>query len=272
LRMPPDSNTDPIKVSRVLIETKLRYAPPPKGEPRIVSFQFAATERSNVLLTRLGIEARYAGETNTTTFTLTNGGNVETIEPSARPAGGKTADSTGPCGDGRSWLGIERFKALHALMQIGKKDLTILIVVPAPMAETWEPIARSDSDLLTTAEQSHVADSWRRRLATAVEAKVDGTASAVHVESVRLIRPDESASGSRQIQRTIGFHAARIVGTIRIPVAAAPRDVALTWRLFNDAVHVVRVLVCDGSNRVDHTVGEYAPTIRWRAAPAESRP
>lgn len=258
-----------VKLSTVWIETHLRYAPTPKNESSVVTFQFVGSDRAQALLTRLGVLANYKGEKKTSTFTLTNGGNVETIEPVASQ---NTGERNARNFDSRSWLGNERFKTMYAHADIEKDSMVLTVVIPAPTTETWDPIARHDIDLLTPVEQERVCQSWRTRFANAVKIEIDGKQVEPRIETVKLIRADETESSDRRAARTIGFHSARIAGVLRVPVASTSGEAKITWQLFNEAVLTARVLATIENSQMEYTVGVYAPLFKLQLKDAEKSP
>lgn len=249
-----------LEVPTVWLETRLRYGPLPAGASPIYSFQYAPAGPSASLLTRIGMVARFNSHGQLSHFTLTSGRNVETIELPDQSQSRIPAAAV----DARSWLRCDRFKVLHGIVRFHGDSISIVTVVPVPLATTWAAVERQGRDSLTVGEQQALCADWGARFAKAMEIIVDGASPAFEVEGVRVIAPDVSESDRRQMPRTVGFHTARLVAEIRVPITAGAESIKLHWKLFNDAVLVARVLVFDGDQPVEHTIGMYAPCVRLR--------
>lgn len=257
----------PRKLSTYWINTEFGFHSTSGQTPRFVTFQHVPDPTTTqVLLTRMGTTIRQADCSSVPReVVLTSGGNTETLEfewPCGKAAAKRSA-SDAMKKDARKWLADERFKTIHAIMQIDDSGVLLRVVVPAPIAETWQPIRRSNRDVLSRKEQRAVAADWKMRLSKRIGCMIDGKAARVVVERVSLIGAASSEMSASSADKAIGFHSARIVGRLRLSDTRV-NAVDLSWKLFNEAVPAAKMLVLDRQDATEFAISSYDPVVHWR--------
>lgn len=257
-----DDEKQLMRLTNVWLNVKIRVVAEHEKPLRFVTFQHRPAQTTQILLTRLGTTVRQAGrDDRMREIVLTSGGNAETLEF----VWGKAPASNGAKRkDARAWLGDERFKQVHAVLTPEARGADIYIVVPATIAETWQPIRRAREDVISLDEQAHVTEDWQKRLAKAVTAKVGGENADVVVTRVAIIGPGSAEVDFSESRPAVGFHSARIVGHLRVTDDCATKGIDLVWKLFNEAVPAAKVLVVDGTDAIAYPVSAYSPNISWR--------
>lgn len=268
----PDSKDDDKqeRLTNVWIDIKLRFDQSKKAPLKFVTFQHRDTQQTMILITRLGTTVRQAGHDDVLhRIVLTSGGNAETLEfdwetHASNDAGKSESREPIRVKDARSWLGDERFKTVHGILRPDSKGATLRVVVPLTISETWQPIRREKEALMSIEDQLNVIADWRKRLAKAVAAKLDGNTATVKVEDVTIIGPAASESSDKGKPHVLSFYAGRIVGTLRIDGVRDAKAIDLTWKLFNEAVPAARVLVIAGDDAIEYPVSGYSPELHWQ--------
>lgn len=274
VKLAPDSDDDAKreKLTSVWITTRLRFTHAGKAPLRFVTFQHRDTKTTLILLTRMRTMVRQHGHDDVLRqIMLTSGGNAETVEfdwskPSAGDAKSSKKQEDVQVKDARSWLGDERFNFVHAVVKPDAHGAVVRVVVPLPTTQTWKPIHRAKEAVVSVEEQAAVIDDWRKRMSEALTATVNGKDAKVSVEDVEIIGPRLTEEASPKKKEVVSFYAGRLVGTLRIAAADRADAIDLDWKLFNEAVPAVRVLVIDGSDAFEYPVTSYTSDVRWRRA------
>ncbi len=257
----------PQKLSTYWVNTGIGFQSPAGQVLRFVTFQHVPDPTTTqILLTRMGTTIRQADCSSASReIILTSGGNTETLEfewPCGKVAAKRIASESIEK-DAKQWLADERFKTIHAIMQIDDSGVLLHVVVPAPIAETWQPIRRANRDVLSREEQFAVAADWEARFLKRIGGRINGKEVRVVVEGVSLIGPASSELSASSADRAIGFHSARIVGRMRLSDTRV-NAVDLSWKLFNEAVPAAKMLVLDRQDATEFAISSYAPIVQWR--------
>ncbi|MCB9856128.1 MAG: hypothetical protein H6818_10620 [Phycisphaerales bacterium] len=248
----------------VWVNVTIRYDANDKSPLQFITFQHRPPVTTQILLTRTGTTVRQASSQQTRELILTSGGNAETLEFNWDDK--MTAANPSPSPqqkNARTWLGDERFKQVHAILEFDQQGPMLRIAVPLAITETWRPILRKNDETVSAEEQAGVVEDWRQRFAKAVAVRINGHESIPSVDDVIVIGPAAPERVIKDKTAPVGFHSGRLVGVLRLSTDRKVDAIDLTWKLFNEAVPVARVLVIEGKDAVEYPVSKYAPTFRW---------
>ena len=140
-------------------------------------------------------------------------------------------------------LGITSYTGLYSFLYITAQDVRHEILMPLATLEQWLPLERAQPDFIEVAEQQAARDRitafFRRHATLSVNSEV------VEPEVARLqfFGLDISDFAQNAAPRRVSAHQARIGVILSYPTKSAPRQVDMTWELFNAYAPFLRSVV-----------------------------
>lgn len=258
-----------------LMQAKVMYhlLYPVAKPPEYLTFQQKiGSTGGSFLPSVLQLSVGQAGAEPRPMVTLTGEGEVQTYQfdwsgagrpaQSAMPA--NAADNLAPPN-----MGIESYGSIYAFLYIEPAEARIEILMPLLTLETWTEVPRKDPNFLEVAEQQAVLPAIKEFFRGHNKVVVDGLEVAPVVARLDFYGVDFKDFAVAAEPRRLSAWSARVGAILTYSTKGLPRQVDLTWDLFNDRVLSARAAVFAGEEGQRLRFTRYQPAFTWKnpAAP-----
>lgn len=165
-------------------------------------------------------------------------------------------------------LGITSYSSVYSFLYVERFGARHEILIPLATLATMIPFRQADPWFLDVAEQDAAAEQIREFFATGNEVTIDGVPVRPVFDRIDFYGLDLRDFAMQAERKKISLANGRIGLILSYPCKAPPREVTVTWDLFNDAIKTVDSVIFSG-NRVDKTQFSSfidSNTYRWSSA------
>ncbi len=253
-----------------LMQTKVVYRLlyPAARPPEYLTFQQKIGNTGGSFLPLiLQLTVTQAGAEPRPTVVLTGEGEVQTFKldwsgAGPQPQGPVTANVAGEQAPGN--MGIESYGSIYAFLYIEPAEVRVEILMPLVTLETWVEAPRKDRNFLEVAEQQAALPAMKEFFRGRNKVVVDGLEVAPVVQRLDFYGVDFKDFAVVAEPRRLSAWSARVGAILSYSTKGMPRQVDITWELFNDRVLSARAAVFAGEEgkRVRFTL--YQPTFTWK--------
>ncbi len=201
-------------------------------------------------------------------LTLTGDGKVETVAidwtENARPVTGDYAEMKAREEQKRrQGMGITSYAATYTFVYIRNEEVRVEILLPLLTLETWLPIARTNKDFLSAAEQETARDPIEKFFTSQNELRIDGVAVKPQLDRLDFYGVDFTDFALRPEPRRLSAWTARIGVILNYSTKGAPRRVDLKWTLFNREMPAARAAIFAYDQGSRFTLLQNHPVFTW---------
>ena len=250
-----------------LMQTKVRFhlVYPAAKPPEYLTFQQKiGTAGGSFLPSVVQLTVNQARGEARPTVALTGEGEVQTYEfdwsgaspPAQAPA---SANPAAP-----SNMGIESYGAVYAFLYIEPAEVRVEILMPLLTLETWTGLPRKDRNFLEVAEQQAALPMMKEFFGGHNKVVVDGLEVAPVVARLEFYGVDFKDFAVAAEPRRLSAWTARVGAILTYSTKGLPRQVDVTWDLFNDRVRTARAAVFAGEEGKRLRFTGYEPTMTWK--------
>lgn len=164
-------------------------------------------------------------------------------------------------------LGITSYSSVYSFLYIERFETRHEILIPLATLATLIDFQRADPHFLDVGEQEAAAAQIRRFFSTGNEVCIDGVSVAPVFDRIDFYGLDLRDFAIQAAKQKISLASGRIGLILSYPCRTPPREVTVTWDLFNDAIKTVDSVVFSG-NRTEKTQFSSfieSNTYRWSA-------
>lgn len=242
------------------------------------SMTFTVDDDVRYLTFQQRVESNAISQGRLMQFNMTRG-DLETL-PSMRLSAGGNAETI-PLRSGSSVSESKQFDRFHELLLIvtpGDSAVELEVYVPAPLLETWLPVRRKDSDVLTIDELDQCKSAIAEWLTSRLTAEGAGVSEQVEVHRIVLLGPTSdciadlpqsngTSDPTRAETNAVGYWCARIGVQATLKIDKNSNEIALRCALFNSRVLTMQTVVVAGGSRQWQKLSTYEPVLRLPVGP-----
>jgi hypothetical protein len=167
--------------------------------------------------------------------------------------------------------------ASQAFIYIQNDEVRVEILMPLATLEAWQPVPRSNKDVLEIAEQAAAHAGLEALFTAGNELKIDGVTVKAKLSRLDFYGIDSQDLAARPEPRRLAAATARVGAILTYSTKGPPRHVQLKWTLLNDrvpgasapAVHAV-IFAYDRGSRFSFTAEQ--PVFAWDSPGAPPLP
>jgi hypothetical protein len=201
-------------------------------------------------------------------LTLTGDGHVETVafdwSEKSRPVTGDYAEMKAREDQKRRQaMGITSYAATYTFVYIQNEEVRVEILMPLLTLETWLPIARTNKDFLSVAEQAAARDPIEKFFTSQNELKIDGVVVKPQLDQLDFYGVDFTDFAMRPAPRRLSAWTARIGVILSYSTKGAPQHVNLKWTLFNSEMLAARAVIFAYDQGSRFTFLQNNPVFIW---------
>jgi hypothetical protein len=253
-----------------LMQTKVVYRLlyPAAKPPEYLTFQQKIGNTGGSFLPSvLQLTVNQAGAEPRPAVVLTGEGEVQTYAfdwsgAGLQPQGAVTANLAGSQAPPN--MGIESYGSVYAFLYIEPAEVRVEILMPLLTLETWMEAPRKDRNFLEVAEQQAALPAAKEFFRGRNKVVVDGLEVAPVVQRLDFYGVDFKDFAVAAEPRRLSAWTARVGAILSYSTKGMPRQVDITWELFNDRVLTARAAVFAGQEGKRVRLTLYQPTFTWK--------
>ena len=252
-----------------LMTVKVAYHllfPTPQPPDYLTFQQKIGTADGAFLPSILQMTVRQAGREALPDVVLTGEGNVETCEfdwgDSA--VSGTPAAATGTAPTPPKNMGIESYGAVYGFIYIEPAEVRVEILLPLLTLESWLPVTRANRDFIEVDEQKAAGAPLRDFFQKHNKVMIDGLEVAPVVQRLDFYGVDFKDFAARAEPSRLSAWTARVGVILSYSTKGLPRQVDVTWDLFNPQVLSARAAVFSGAEGKRNLFTTYKPGYTWK--------
>lgn len=185
------------------------------------------------------------------------------LSPGGAPSTVRDPSVKAPTDAAEAWVWDHRFDRVLTLIGREGERVSVDVVVPLPVMETWTPVARASEDAVTTEEAAPVLGSFAEMVRDKVTVRIGGEPMAMRIERTGLLAPNEARLDGLTTKGRLGFWSACAVVRLVSEDAAGGGPIELEWALFNSAVKRAYALRASGPTEGERVLTPYEAAARW---------
>lgn len=252
-----------------LMSVKVAYHllfPTPRPPDYLTFQQKIGTADGAFLPSILQMTVRQAGREALPDVVLTGEGNVETCEfdwgNSVVTGAPAAASETAPAPPKN--MGIESYGAVYGFIYIEPAEVRVEVLLPLLTLESWLPVTRANKDFIEVDEQKAAAAPLREFFQKHNKVMIDGLEVAPVVQRLDFYGVDFKDFAARAEPTRLSAWTARVGVILSYSTKGLPRQVDVTWDLFNAQVLSARAAVFSGAEGKRTLFTTYKPVYTWR--------
>lgn len=253
-----------------LMQTKVVYRLlyPAAKPPEYLTFQQKIGNTGGSFLPSvLQLTVNQAGAEPRPAVVLTGEGEVQTYAfdwsgAGPQPQGAVAANLAGSQAPPN--MGIESYGSVYAFLYIEPAEVRVEILMPLLTLETWMEAPRKDRNFLEVAEQQAALPAAKEFFRGRNKVVVDGLEVAPVVQRLDFYGVDFKDFAVAAEPRRLSAWTARVGAILSYSTKGMPRQVDITWELFNDRVLTARAAVFAGQEGKRVRLTLYQPTFTWK--------
>lgn len=161
-------------------------------------------------------------------------------------------------------LGITSYSSVYSFVYLTPHEVRHEILVPLASLATMLPLERADPMRLEVAEQDRAAEEIREFFATGNEVRLDGIAVRPVFDRIDFYGLDLRDFAMQSERGAVSLANGRVGLILSYPSRSPPREVELSWDLFNDAVQTVDSVIINGDKVEKTQFSTFLASNVWR--------
>ena len=253
-----------------LMQTKVlfRLEYPVAKPPEYLTFQQKIGSSGGAFLPSvLQLTVQPAGGEARPTVALSGEGEVQTYAFNWSGGAGEASAGAAPVPAGDApppSMGIESYGSIYAFLYIEPAEVRVELLMPLLTLETWLETPRKDRNFLEVAEQQAGLPALKEFFRGRNKVLVDGLEVAPVVARVDFYGVDFKDFAVAAEPRRLSAWTARVGVMLTYSTKGTPRQVDITWDLFNDRVRAARAALFAGDEGKRARFTLYEPTLTWK--------
>jgi hypothetical protein len=253
-----------------LMQTKVAYhlLYPAAKPPEYLTFQQKIGNTGGSFLPSvLQLTVNQAGAEPRPPVVLTGDGEVQTFafdwsgalpQPQG-PAAANAADNQAPRN-----MGLESYGSVYAFLYVEPAEVRIEILMPLLTLETWLEVARKDRNFLEVAEQQAALPAVKDFFRGRNKVVIDGLEVSPLVPRLDFYGVDFKDFAMAAEPSRLSAWTARVGAILTYSTKGMPRQVDITWDLFNERVLGARAALVAGQEAKRARFSPYQTTLTWK--------
>jgi hypothetical protein len=160
-------------------------------------------------------------------------------------------------------MGIASYSATYSFVYIRNQEVRVEILMPLLTLETWQPVARTNTDFIEVPEQLAARASLEKFFTEANELKIDGVTVKPKLDRLDFYGVDFKDFAMRAEPRRLSTWTARVGAILSYPTKGSPGHVDLKWTLFNNEMQAARAVIFAYDKGARFTFMPAEPVFRW---------
>jgi hypothetical protein len=166
---------------------------------------------------------------------------------------------------GADAFGLTSYSSVYSFVYITGSEVRHELLIPLLTLETWLPLQRAESGIMSVEEQRAARPAVAEFLARHNRVEIDGVPVSPVVMRVDFFPPEFRDFARRAPERQVSVYNARVGVVLAFPAEARPRAVKIAWDYFNERLPFLRPVVYpfDGPAQ-DALFDFYQTTFLWK--------
>ncbi len=161
-------------------------------------------------------------------------------------------------------LGITSYSSVYSFVYLTPYEVRHEILIPLASLATMLPLERADPMRLEVAEQDRATEDIRKFFSAGNEVRLDGIAVRPVFDRIDYYALDLRDFAVQAERKPVSLANGRVGLILSYPSRSPPREVELTWDLFNDAVQTVDSVIINGEKIEKTQFSTFLASNVWR--------